>query len=456
MSAVRGSNWERAAFAEKVSMQSIARLKPLGRQTRRHSPSQINKLAGSLDQFGWVNPILVDEDHRVMAGMGRLAAARQLGWEQAPCLVVTHLSPDEKRAYVITDNRSAEFAEWDHEVLEVEFAELAALDLGFDLELTGFDQVEIEAMGQDEEPAPSPEPVKPSEPVSVVGDVWICGPHLVGCFDATDPMSLEALAPGEQFAACITDAPYNIAIKGMVTSKRNHREFVMASGEMSDDQFTQFLIKSYGAAAARLKPGGLLYAAMDWRHAAHVLAAANALELEYINLCVWCKPNAGQGSFYRSQHELFFVLKKPGGPHNNRVRLGKHGRNRSNVWNYPGVVGGGRKTRSAHADHPSPKNPVMIRDILLDCTDRGESVVDVFGGGGSLLVAAEQSNRHARLLDLDPGYVDVMVQRWCRLTGGQPVLRSTGRNFDEVAAERAVARRAPQVRVRTRRPLAEA
>ena len=222
----------------------------------------------------------------MIAGLGRLSAARELGWEEAPCLIVSHLSDAEKRAYALADNRIAEQSDWDDEACAAEFAELANLDCDFDLPVTGFDLAEIEALIDDEVAPAPPEPPKPAEPTSQLGDVWVCGPHLVGCFDATKPASIAALAPDDTFAACVTDAPYNLKIRGTVTSKAKHREFVMASGEMTDAEFTDFLTESYGSALSQLKLGGLLYAAMDWRHMKNVLDAAERLELELANVCI--------------------------------------------------------------------------------------------------------------------------------------------------------------------------
>lgn len=251
-----GSNWSRHAFAEKVFVQPVSRLKALGRQTKRHGKAHVARLASSLQQFGWVTPIIIDEDLRVIAGLGRIAAARSLGWTEAPCLQVQHLTEIEKRLYVLADNRLSQGSEWDQEVLEAEFADLASCGADIPLGVTGFERAEIEQMGcGTTEHASSPEPAKPDVPVSVLGDVWECGPHLVGCLDATDPQSLLTLAPDETFAACITDAPYNVKVGGFVTSKGSHREFVMGSGEMSDEVFTTFLADAYGAAAARLEPG---------------------------------------------------------------------------------------------------------------------------------------------------------------------------------------------------------
>lgn len=438
-------------FAREVEHMPIDRLRPFGRQARTHTPAQIQKIAASVREFGFLIPIIRDDDNRILAGLARLEAAKRLGMTSVPTLCISHLTDEQKRAFVLAENRLAELAGWDRQILAEEFRDLIELDVEFDLQVTGFTEIEIEALTvvldsdePDEAPAPS------TEAICALGDLWRLGENRLFCGDATLAPSYEQLMEGGRARAAFLDPPYNVPIQGHVTGNSAHREFVMGAGELSDDEFTDLLSGSFTNLREILTNGGIAFVCMDWRHAQHLLTAASRAGLTLVNLCVWTKPQPGMGSFYRSQHELVFVFRAGDASHLNRVELGKHGRSRSNVWAYPSVNGLNQASMADHANHPTPKPVAMVRDALLDCTARGDIVVDNFAGGGSTLIAAEMIGRRARLIELDPIYCDVIIKRWQAFTGGEAVLAASGETFAEVSARQAEARRTPVVRQRRR------
>jgi DNA modification methylase len=279
-------------------------------------------------------------------------------------------------------------------------------------------------------------------PVARLGDQFILGDHAVICGDATDPKVLARLMGQDQARLLLTDEPYNVAIAGHVTGG-DHREFVMASGEMSDEEFLAFNDAWMVAALPCLFEGALLGTFIDWRGQPTVQAAASRCNLTSVNLVVWVKTNAGMGSLYRSQHELLPLFKKGKASHVNNVELGKHGRWRSNVWTYPGASTLGSDARRGLQDHPTVKPVAMLEDALLDLTNRGDLVLDPFLGSGSTLIAAEKTGRYCRGLELDPLYVDVILRRYEAFTGRPAILRETGETFANVAERREQERRFP-------------
>ncbi|MFN4092189.1 MAG: site-specific DNA-methyltransferase [Brevundimonas sp.] len=451
------------SLALKIEYLPIADLAPLSRKLKIHKKKDVAALAEAIKLFGFVVPILVDHAGRIVSGNGRLDAARSLGMTEVPCIRLSHLDEDKLRVFRIAENQLGQLAGWDTEALGLELQDLSNIDLGFSLEVTGFTSARIDALiiegdggGENADSLPD----RPKEPVSQLGDLWLLGDHRLYCGDATSPASMDAVLQGEQVRAIFTDPPYNVAVAGHITSSGQHDEFVMASGEMSQDEFTLFLTKVLERSRDTLVPGGLCYVCMDHTHVPETLAAANAAGLERVNLIVWAKTAGGMGSFYRSRHELIFLFRKPGASHLNRVELGKHGRNRTNVWDYEGVNGFGAKKAKAREMHPTVKPMALVRDALLDCTDRGDVVLDLFSGSGTTLIAAEQSRRRGRATELDPRYVDVGVIRWQDYTGQEARLASTGQTFREVRetrlqeAQEVVALPSPaastEARVRTR------
>lgn len=413
-------------------------LAAVGRRARSHTKKQIKQIAESIKTFGFTVPILVDEAEKVIAGNARVEAAIQLGIEKVPVVALSHLSPEQKRAFVIAENKLGTLSGWDKDILRLEFEELGALDLDFSLEVTGFLEPEIEAIVFDR-PDCDPGDVIPQieeVPTSRLGDLWLLGEHRLLCADSTKAENLDVLLDGRNARAVFTDAPYNVRIAGHVTGAGKHGEFAMASGEMTDEQFTSFLASSLIQIERALVPGGVSYFCMDWRHAGHVLEAVKETTLQYMNLVVWDKTTGGMGSWYRSRHELIFVLVKPGDKHLNRVELGKHGRDRHNVWCYPGVNGFGSQKAKAREMHPTVKPLALVHDAILDSTAKRDLVLDLFSGSGTTIIAAHASGRVGAALELDPRYVDVGIRRWQEFAGKEARLAATGQTFREVMMER--------------------
>jgi DNA modification methylase len=409
-------------FAE-ITDRPVELLKAFPRNARRHSERQVHQIAAAIKEFGFTNPILVDEHSTVLAGHGRLAAAKLLNLAKVPTICLSHLSDAQKRAYVIADNRLAEKAGWDRDILAIEFEELAALDLTFDLEVTGFETAEIDVLTdkrpEENQVSDTEIPGRPAYPVTRPGDVWRLGKHRIICADARSRASFEQLMGSDRARVVFADPPYNVPIDGHVCGlgKIKHREFAMASGEMSDAEFVAFLETIFHNAKTASLDGAIHFICMDWRHAEHILKAGGTIYSELKNICVWNKDNGGMGSFYRSKHELVFVYKTGTAPHLNNIELGRHGRYRTNVWDYPGVNSGSAARLQQLAMHPTVKPTALVIDALKDCSCREDIVLDPFGGSGTTLIAAEKARRIARLIELDPAYVDVTIQRWQTLTG---------------------------------------
>ena len=418
------------------------------RNPRRHSSSQISKIARSMRAFGNNVPILIDGKNLVISGDARLQAAQRLGLETVPVIRLEHLTPEQVEAFGIADNRLAELASWDDGILGEIFQELAAVDLDFDLEVTGFSTTEIdlriEGFSGGGAAAPDPADALPNIPdqtaVTQPGDIWLLGRHRLLCGNALEEPAYAALMQGVLARAVFTDPPYNVRIDGHATGNgtTHHREFAMASGEMSPQEFTGFLSAALSQLTRHSTDGSLHYICMDWRHQTELLAAGQEVYRELKNLCVWVKDTPGMGSFYRSQHELVFVFKHGTAPHRNNVQLGLFGRNRSNVWTYPSVGGFGRQGEEGRllSLHPTVKPVALVADAILDCTARGDVVLDSFLGSGTTLMAAERVGRVCYGTEIDPLYADTTIRRWQRFTGGQAMHARTGVSFEQVAAER--------------------
>ncbi len=414
----------------------VTNLKPYPGNPRTHSKKQIRQIADSIETFGWTNPILVDEDNGVIAGHGRLEAAKLLGQNEVPVLRIDHMTDEQKRAYVIADNRLAENAGWDEALLALELG--ALVDLEFDVTLTGFETAEIDMMlrveGTDEadprdEIAASD---KNSPAVTSPGDLWHLGPHRVLCADATDADNWSLLMQEDRAEMVFTDPPYNVPIRGHVSGLGavQHREFAMAAGEMTPEAFSSFLEKVCGNMAAVSREGAIHFICMDWAHLYELLRAGQGVYTDLKNICVWAKTNGGMGSLYRSQHEMVAVFKSGKGSHINNVELGRHGRYRTNVWSYPGMNSFGSERDVALAMHPTVKPVALVEDAILDCSNRNGVVVDAFLGSGTTLIAAESAGRKCYGMELDPHYVDLIIERWQKVTGETAVLGENGLAFD--------------------------
>ncbi len=427
---------------------SITALKFNPSNPRLHSKKQIRQIARSIETFGFNVPILVDSDLKIVAGHGRAMAAKELGLSEVPTISLDHLTDAQARAFTIADNRLTETSTWDDGLLAEQLKELSELDLDFNLDITGFEMGEIDFRIESlttkaTESAQDPidqVPARSAKAVSEIGDIWALDRHRVLCRNSMEIASYAALMANASATAVLTDPPYNVPVRGHVISntESEHREFVMASGEMSTPEFQNFLNTSLLNAMQHLCSGAILYVFMDWRHSADLQLAAAKANLELKNICVWVKSNGGMGSFYRSRHEFVFVFKYGNAPYRNNVELGRHGRSRTNVWEYPGC-----NSFERHGDegnlldlHPTVKPVQLLADAMLDCTARGDIVLDNFLGSGSTVLAAERVGRRLYGIEFDPLYVDVAVRRWQRYTGGQAVHAVTGRTFDETAVER--------------------
>lgn len=424
----------------KVDYRAPVDLKPYERNARTHSKKQISQIAVSIRQFGFNNPVLISEADEIIAGHGRVLAALELGLKEVPTVRLDHLTDAERRAYILADNKLAEQAGWDVPTLKLELGDLYEEDLAFNIEATGFETSELDILlhGDDEDEEPEIVPVpEPGPAVTRMGDIWQLGRHRLTCGDVTDPLVIDALMGDERADCVFTDPPYNVKIDGNVCGKGSvkHREFAMASGEMSEAQFTAFLISSLGELARVSRDGAIHFVCMDWRHMDELSAAGRSIYSELKNLIVWAKTNAGMGSFYRSQHELVFVFKVGSAPHTNTFGLGETGRHRSNVWTYPGVNAFGAG-QSDLALHPTVKPTALVADAIKDVTKLNQIVLDGFGGSGSTLIAAERNRRIARLVELDPLYCDVICRRFEAETGSPAILDGTDQTFDQVAATR--------------------
>lgn len=417
-----------------ITYRPVMDLVPYKNNPRTHSAKQITQIVRSITNFGFTNPVLVDDSNNIVAGHGRVAAAKQLGLKEVPTVSLRFMSEAQKRAYIIADNKLAENAGWDHDLLRIELGGLLEFDNMFDLTLTGFDTGEIDFLLLDDDTMTEeaiPEP--PLVPVSVMSDLWQLGPHRILCGDALKSESYALVLGHDKAQLVFTDPPYNVKIDGHVCGNGSvkHAEFAMASGEMSKEQFTNFLSTVISQLINHTTNGSLHYLCMDWRHMEELLTAGNQYT-ELKNLCVWNKTTGGMGSLYRSQHELVFLFKNGTDKHINNVELGKNGRYRTNVWDYPGVNNFKNTDKSAElAMHPTVKPVQMISDAIMDTSHHGDLVLDCFGGSGSTLIAAHQTNRKAALIELDPRYVDVTIERFQRVSGIKAICSVTGRSYDD-------------------------
>jgi len=422
----------------------VALLKPYAGNARTHSRKQVRQIATSIQRFGFTNPVLVDDANGIIAGHGRVLAAKLLGLTDVPCLRLAHLSEVDKRAYILADNKLALNAGWDKDLVAIELHGL--IEAQYDVDVTGFSIGEVDGLlaeaaaaapdGRDSDADAIPEPQ--ATVVTRLGDMWRLGRHRLLCGDAQDAGAYVRLLQDEHVDAIFTDPPYNVPIDGHVSGlgATKHREFAFAAGEMSAAEFTAFLTTTLGHAATSCRDGAIAFVCMDWRHIGEVTAAGAAVFSALKNVCVWNKTNGGMGAFYRSKHELVFVFKVGEGPHTNTFGLGDGGRYRTNVWDYAGVNTMKKGRMDELSMHPTVKPVALVADAILDVTRRGAQILDPFGGSGTTLIAAEKTGRSARLIEYDPFYCDVVVRRYEAFSGKRACLDATGAAFEEVAAAR--------------------
>jgi DNA modification methylase len=424
----------------------LSELKDNPRNARTHTKKQIRQIVESMRRFGFVVPILINADGTIIAGHGRWEAAKILGLKEVPTICLSHLNEAEIIALMILDNRLTENSTWDERLLGEQFKELAALNLDFDLEITGFETPQIDLMIQGLTPeSEGPDPadqipnVEQCIQVAQPGDLWELDNHRVLCGDARESLTFDQLMREKCAAMVFTDPPYNLRIDGVVSGKGivKHPDFVMGSGELTEAQFIEFLIRALTLLARHSIDGALVFISIDWRHLGELIAAGKTTFSELKNVCVWIKDRAGMGSLYRSAHEFVFVFKSGTSPHINNIELGRFGRYRTNVWQYPSAVSFGHAHEEGNllALHPTVKPVAMVADAILDCSKRNDIVLDSFLGSGTTVVAAEKTGRICHGMEIDPKYVDVIVRRWQAFTGQTAVHAQSGRTFTQIEEE---------------------
>jgi hypothetical protein len=416
-----------------------AALVPDVNNPRVHKERQIKALIKSIQTFGFNIPIAIDSSCKVISGHARLEAAKKIGLDRIPVIYLDHLTSEQVKAFMIADNRLSEMSVWDDNLLATQLKELSTVDLGFDLEATGFTvgEIDLRIDGLDivDESAEDEIPVVSEGPaVTQLGDLWLLGEHRLLCGNAQEAEAFSLLMDGQVGGMVITDPPWNVRVQGHVGGKGKikHREFAMASGEMSSAEFTQFLTTTFDLLVIHSKAGSVHTIFMDWRHLPEILAAGGSTYNALLNMCVWVKNQAGMGSLYRSQHELALIYKNGSAPHQNNVQLGRFGRYRSNVWQYGGIQAMRHSEEGdLLAKHPTVKPTQMIADAILDCSKRNDIILDPFIGSGTALLACSRVGRRCYGMELDPLYVDTAVQRWQIMTGMDAVNAVTGETFTQ-------------------------
>lgn len=437
-------------FANKIEQIPIEALRAHPNNARTHSRQQVRQLGRSLVKFGFVRPVLVDGDNQIIAGHGITDAARAAGIKTIPIVRASHLSSTLVRAYCIADNRLTEKSNWDKQTLA---AELEFLSTQIELSDIGFEVPEADIIFEEAAETTDRQRLEDQLPVpgagaatSTIGDCWLLGPHRLLCADALLNTSYQALLGGELAQFVFTDPPYNVRIQGHASGlgRKKHREFAMASGEMTRSQFKEFLTNGMSRMKAHSVDGAIHQICIDWRHSREMAEAGeSAYGVSALkNICIWRKTNAGMGSLYRSQHEMIYVWVSGCGEHINNVELGKHGRSRSNVWDYAGVNSFKRGRSDELAMHPTVKPVALIADAIKDCSSRDGIILDPFGGSGTSIIAAERTGRRARTIEIDPAYVDVAVSRWEAYTGRFATHFESGKTFEEIKEERSKSKRA--------------
>lgn len=426
-----------------LEMRAISELRRHPRHARRHNPAKTRRLSTSIGALGFNVPVLVDASGQVLAGYACLSAAKILGMTHVPTISLHHLSETQATAFMLAHNKLAEDASWDDHKLAIQLKELSDLVLSFEIEATGFELPEIDFRIQSLEALETVDQLDDfafpaRSAVTALGDLWHLGDHSLLCANALEQASYAGLLRDTKAAMVFTDPPYNVKINGNAAGygKTTYREFPMAIGEMSDDEFIGFLTTTLSNARSNTAPGGLMYVCMDWRHSTEMHAAARASHLDQVNLCVWVKQNGRLGSFYKSRHELIFIFKNGKEAHQNNIQLGRFGRNRTNVWFYPAPGAFGRKDTPGDVElHPTMKPLLLVADAILDCTRRGDLILDPFLGSGTTLLAAERTGRRCAGIELDPLYVDAAVERWQRMTG-RKAHNQLGETFDFLKSRR--------------------
>ncbi len=435
----------------KIETVNVEQLKPYKNNAKIHNPGQISQIAESIQQFGFVNPILIDENDEIIAGHGRFEAAKVLNLPQVPVIRIGHLTNVQKRKLRIADNRISENGGgWDADLLNIEIGELCELEDIADITITGFNDIEIDQILT--EPRTKSEVKKldavpyvaDDEIITVPGDIWeFDGGHRIICGDSTDRDTFAKLLGNKRVNLVLQDPPFNIKIKGFVSGNGSvkHPDFAMAAGEMSDSEYTEFLGKNFALCSEFANDNAMIFNFIDWRNVMPMLTACKQNFARYINLCVWVKNKAGMGTPYRSQHELCTVFLNKDGKVPDHIQLGKYGRNRSNVWHYYGCNSYGPH-RNDLKMHPTVKSFEMLSDIMLDVTSIGDAVLDCFLGSGSTFIAAQRHKRICYGIEYEPKYVDTCVKRFYEAFGIDAINLRTGKTYTDLLAEKHAAKEA--------------
>jgi DNA modification methylase len=423
-----------------------ASLKLNPKNPRIHTEKHIQQMARSMEAFGFSVPVAIDADLGVVAGHGRVLAANLLGLAEVPTISLKHLSEAQLKAFIVADNRLSENSEWNRELLAEQFQSLMEVELDFDLEVTGFETAEIDLIIEgaapardDDDPADVLCQPKDTIVVSKMADLWLLGKHRIFCGNSLNVNSYSGVTQGRRAQMVFTDPPYNVKISGNAggLGAIQHQNFAMACGEMTESEFTDFLAQVFTQLANHSREGSIHFIFMDWRHMREILAAGRQVYTELKNLCVWWKGCGGMGSLYRSAHELVFVFKHGKDCHRNNVQLGKFGRYRMNIWNYPGVNSFARNSEEGNLLelHPTVKPVALVTDAIMDVSARGDVVLDPFLGSGTTLIACERVGRVCYGIELDPVYVDTSIRRWQKFTGFKATHAVSSRTFEEIEKE---------------------
>jgi DNA modification methylase len=414
----------------------------------RKNDAVVDRMVGCIKEFGFRIPIVAKSDGSIVDGHLRLKAAKKLGMTEVPVVVADDLTDAQIKAFRLIANQSANWADWDEELLKLELEDLK--NLNFDLDLTGFDLSEVERLLRNDEIEEDNYDEMPAEDIPVVsklGDLWILGEHRLLCGDATKIEDVKKLMAGKLADMIFCDPPYNVRINNIIgLGSVHHDEFQMASGEMSEQEFIDFLSLVFKNLVAVSKDGSIHYQCMDWKHIYEIMLAGRSAYTEFKQLCVWNKDNGGMGTFYRSKHELIFVFKNGTAKHTNNFELGQYDRYRTNVWDYSGMNSFSTKEQVKTEEgkqvaganellkmHPTVKPVKLVADAILDCSLHGELILDLFGGSGTTLIACEETDRRCCMMELDPKYVDTIIRRWQKHTNQKAILESSGKTFEEIA-----------------------
>lgn len=425
----------------RVEMLPPATLIPNPDNTNTHPDKQIVVLAGIIERFGFTVPIVIDQHNMVLAGHGRLEAAKRLKLDLVPVIRAAHLNDEERLAYAMADNRIAELSIRDEDILQSKLEIL--FDGGFDITAIGFSSADLDFTVIEEADARSatrPEEVELPDPeakaIARLGDLWLLGEYRIFCGDMRDIACWEKLLGDDRADIVFSDPPFNVPVNGHVSGTGRHREFAFASGEMTPAEFTHFLRGAFRNCTRFSRSGSIHFHCMDWRHIREILDAADGVYHEFKQLIVWNKGTGGMGTFYRSQHELVFAFKAGKAKHTNNFGLGEKGRDRTNVVDYPGCNTFRKGRNTDLAAHATVKPTALVADFLLDCSNRGDLVVDPFLGSGTTLLAAHRTRRRGAGIEIDPLYVDTAIRRLTTASGLTATLAGDGRTFDEIAAAR--------------------